>query len=462
MEGIGVPRVTHRKVPPFSSANVPALPRTLDEILSAARQAWSAGRRAAYRSWLRWPLLGLLLLILGLALPWFAIPLQPGVSSWSLPVVLAGIPAVSWISYGAVLTACLVSGLLIEVRSRGRAGAATAAVGAAVLVVSLAFVVASITADWPLLQRLEDQATEQSAIFGQFGYGVPGQAPSLMLVTPVNGSWALLGGALRLGWFCTAAGGLVLLASGASSLAGRVRRIRRRGIALSALAVLIVAGVLVRGVIADYLAGQGAAAVRAGDYQAATASLADANHLDPLLTSSTAYELTLGQALLGTGGDGQPLAMFADADASGAVGDIRGQVTELRKAVALDPANSVLLQQLDRASQVLAVTAKDPGPLQALSHPTVADVYTQGRVRYAQADYSAALPCFQQVLRMTGDGNVISSAYTYIALSELKLGRAGQARLDLLRAVRADTSYNNTLARSLLVGLYVSTKSGDA
>jgi tetratricopeptide (TPR) repeat protein len=92
----------------------------------------------------------------------------------------------------------------------------------------------------------------------------------------------------------------------------------------------------------------------------------------------------------------------------------------------------------------------------------VADLYTQGRVRYAQADYSAALPCFQQVLRITGDGNVISSAYTYIALSELKLGRAGQARLDLLRAVRADTSYNNTLARSLLVGLYISTKSGDA
>jgi hypothetical protein len=462
MDGSRVPNVTHWKVPPIPSPDVQAIRRTLAEIWLAVRRVWSVGRHAEHRSWLRWPPLGLLLLILGLALPWFAIPLQPGLSSWSLSVVLAGIPSASWVSYGALLAICLVLGLLAIVRSRGRAGAATAAVGAAVLFVSLAFVVASVTADWPLLQRLEDQATEQSAIFGQFGYAVPGQAPSLMLVAPVTGSWALLGGALRLGWFCTVAGGLVLLASGASSLAGRVRRIRLRGILLSALALLLVAGVLVRGIAADYLAGQGADAVQAGDYQAARASLADASHLDPLLASSTAYELTLGQVLLSAGGSRQPLAMFAVADASGAVGDIQGQVTDLRKAVALDPANPVLRQQLDQASQVLAVADKNPAPLQALADPTVADVYTQARVRYAQADYSAALASFQQVLRMTGDGNVISSAYTYIALSELKLGRPGLARLDLLRAVRTDTSYNNTLARSLLAGLYISTKSGDA
>ena len=434
------------------------------EIWSAAvrRRIWSADRRTDYRPWLGWPLIGLLLLIIGLTLPWFAIPLQPGQSAWSLPVVLAGIPSVSWVSYGAVLSVCLSLGLLAAIRSRGRADAATAAVGAAVLVVSLAFLVAAGTADWPLLQWLADQTAEQTAIFGQFGYAVPGQAPNLMLVIPVTGSWALIGGALRLGWFCAAVGGLVLFGSGAASLARRVHRIRRRVMLVPTLALLLVVGILVRGAIADYLAGQGATALQAGDYRAASASLADAGNFDPLLTSSTAYELTLGQVLIGTGGAGQPLALLADADARGAVGDIRGQVTELRRAARLDPANLVLRQQLDQASQVLGLTDHNPSALQALSDPSVADVYTEGRVRYTQADYPAAVLCLRQVLTMTGDSNVISSAYTYIALSELKLGQADQARLDLLRAVSADTSYNNTLARSLLVGLYTSTKSGVA
>lgn len=414
------------------------------------------------RSWLGWPLAGLLLLILSLALPWFAIPLQAGRSAWALPVVLAGIPSVSWVSYGAVLAACLGLGLLAIMRSQGRPSAATAAVGAGVLAVSLTFLVATGTADWPLLQQLEDQAAQQTAIFGQFGYAVPGQEPSVLLLVPVTGTWALVGGALRLGWFCSAVGGLALFGSGASGLAGQVHRAWRRRMLLPALALLLVVGVLARGAVAGYLAGQGVAAAQSGDYQAASSSLTAARRFNPMLTSSTAYELTWGQVLLATGGGGQPLALLADADARGAMGNIRGRVTELRRAVAHDPANPVLWQQLDQASQILGLTDQDPGSLQGLSHPTVADVYTEGRVRYTQADYPAALACFRQVLTMTGDANVTSSAYTYLALTELKLGQADQARLDLLRAVSADTSYNNTLARSLVAGLYVSTNSGGA
>ena len=445
-----------------SGSIVPATRRTAGKIWSAASRAWLAVARSRYRRYLGWPLLGLLLLIPGLLLPWLAIPLRPGRAAWSLPVVLAGIPAVSWVSYGAVLAACLAAGSLAAVRSRGRASAATAAVGAAVLVVSLGFLVASGTADWRLLQLLEDQTAEQAAIFNQFGYAVPGQTASLMLVGPVTGSWAVVAGALRLGWFCAAGGGLVLLASGAASLAAWARRTRRRAMLLPALAVLIVAGVLSRGVIAGYLAGQGAAGVQSGDYQAASASLADARQFNPLLSSSTAYELALGQVLIAEGQGGQPLALLADADARGIVGDSQGQVTELDQAVQLDPANPVIQQQLDQASQILGLIHENAGPLQALSDPTVADVYTEGRVRYAGADYPDALACFRQVLTMTGDGNVISSAYTYLALSELKLGLRDQARLDLLHAVSADASYNNTLARSLLSGLYISTKSGEA
>ena len=70
------------------------------------------------------------------------------------------------------------------------------------------------------------------------------------------------------------------------------------------------------------------------------------------------------------------------------------------------------------------------------------------------------MTCFRRTIALTRDQNVISSAYTYIALSELKLGQIDQARDDLLHAVSADTAYNNTLARSLVAGLYVANKSG--
>jgi hypothetical protein len=421
-----------------------------------------AARRARHSRWLGWPLLGLLLTITGLVLPWFTIPLMGGRSAWSLPVVLAGTPSASWASYGAVLAGCLGLGLASILRSRGRACAATSAVGAGVLVVCLTFLVATGTADWPLLQQLEDQTAQQTAIFSQFGYGVPNQLPSLMLLVPVTGAWALVGGALRLGWLTATVGGLMLFASGAPGLAGWARRTRQRWRLVTALGLLFVVGALGRGAVADYLVGQGAAAARAGNYPSANSTLALAHRLDPLLTSSTAYDLALGQVLMATGHVGQPLALLADADARAAQGDIQGQVTELRQAAASDPANDVLAQQLDQASQLLGLTGQDARPLQALGDPTVADQYTQGRILYAGAGYTAALACFRQVLTMTGDANVTSSAFTYIALSELRLGQADQARRDLLRAVSLDTEYNNTLARSLVAGLYIGTKSGAA
>jgi hypothetical protein len=51
---------------------------------------------------------------------------------------------------------------------------------------------------------------------------------------------------------------------------------------------------------------------------------------------------------------------------------------------------------------------------------------------------------------------VRSSAYTYISLSESSMGRLGDARTHLLTAITLDTEFNNSLARSLAAGLYVS------
>jgi tetratricopeptide (TPR) repeat protein len=419
------------------------------------------GGAIIHSGWLHWPLLGWLLTALALVQPWLAIPLEADRSAVSLPLVLAGVPSDPRLSYGTAVAACLGLGLMATVSSRGRPSPGTAGLGLAVLVVCLTFVVATATGDWALQQHLRDQAADQTTIFQQLGYAVPTQEPSLMLGAPVAGDWSRLGGGLQLGWFCAAASGLTLLLSGASSLARWARRAGWQEALPVLVSLLVVVGLIGRGLAAGYMAERGGEAARAGDPQAARSSLAMARALDPSLAGSAQYELALGQVLLASGQRRHPLALLADAQSQGNGGNAGQQVAELKEAVSRDPKDRVLVQQLRQASRQLALADDDARPIRAFSRLTVADEYTEGRVLYDKAEYGSALVCFRRVLTLTREANVVSSAYTYISLSEMKLGQSGQARHDLLKAIDADTGYNNSLARSLAAGLYVANKTGD-
>jgi hypothetical protein len=65
------------------------------------------------------------------------------------------------------------------------------------------------------------------------------------------------------------------------------------------------------------------------------------------------------------------------------------------------------------------------------------------------------MPEFNQVLNLARDANVRSSAYTYIALCEIRLANPAAGRRYLVMALSTDREYNNTLARTLAAGLYV-------
>jgi tetratricopeptide (TPR) repeat protein len=277
-----------------------------------------------------------------------------------------------------------------------------------------------------------------------------------MLGVAVDGEWAALLGALRAGWFAAAAGGLALLLGGAPELAGRGRAGWRHRLPLVA-ALLVVAGLgalVGRGVAAVTLSERGAGLARAGDYRVASSLLTTAGRLDPSLARDEAYELAVGQALLASGRHGDALALLADAELRGETGDAPGQVAELTDAVRRAPGDPVLVEQLRQATWRLALVGDDPRPIRTLGPRTTADEYTEGRVLYDRSAYADALTCFQRVLTLTGQPDVRSSAYTYIALSEAKLGRAGPARRDMVAAVLADTGTNNVQARSLALGLY--------
>jgi hypothetical protein len=328
------------------------------------------------------------------------------------------------------------------------------------VLVSLTVVVAAGTPDRAPPQHLRDQAAEESSIFRQLGFGVQTQEPRLMLGAPVTGDWSRLGGWLRPGWFCGIAGGLTLLLSGGSGLASWAGRAPWRRMLPASVARLAVAGLVGRGVAAGCLAERGGQAAHAGDPRAARWSLALARTLNPSLADSAQYELALGQALLASGQHRHPLALLADAESQGAGGNVARQVAELKEAVTRDPGDPVLVQQLRQASRELALADRDAGPLRTLGRLTAADEYTEGRVLYDRADYAAALPCFRRVPTLTREADVVSAAYTYVSLSETKLGQSSQARHDLIRAVAADSGYNNALARSLAAGMYVADSTG--
>jgi tetratricopeptide (TPR) repeat protein len=86
-----------------------------------------------------------------------------------------------------------------------------------------------------------------------------------------------------------------------------------------------------------------------------------------------------------------------------------------------------------------------------------ANVYAQylaGRVYYDLHDFNKSATHMLIVLPLTHNTDLQSSAYTYIALSQLQQGQTAAARTLLLKAVELDPDYSNNTAREELSGLH--------
>jgi hypothetical protein len=80
--------------------------------------------------------------------------------------------------------------------------------------------------------------------------------------------------------------------------------------------------------------------------------------------------------------------------------------------------------------------------------------YLAGRVYYDLHDFNKSINQMVIVLQLTHNTDLQSSAYTYIALSQLQQGKTGAARKLLLKAVELDPDYSNNTAREELSGLH--------
>jgi hypothetical protein len=79
--------------------------------------------------------------------------------------------------------------------------------------------------------------------------------------------------------------------------------------------------------------------------------------------------------------------------------------------------------------------------------------YMVGRIQYDLHNYSQCETAMRHVITLSQSTNVLSSAYTYLALSSDGQGDYVDARTFLLRAVSLDPKYRNNTAREELSGL---------
>jgi len=113
-------------------------------------------------------------------------------------------------------------------------------------------------------------------------------------------------------------------------------------------------------------------------------------------------------------------------------------------------ANGIVAERIDHDHTALAW-------LQLLAKVDPSDVYGQymvGRIEYDLHNYAACMNSMSIALGVSKNADIQSSAYTYIALSDTKLGKYTEARVLLLKAIKLDPNYRNNTAREDLSGLH--------
>jgi tetratricopeptide (TPR) repeat protein len=407
------------------------------------------------------PAVGVILIAIGLITPWLRVPLEPTSGAFSLPVLVTGVPTTSTFSYGGVVAVCLVGAAAAILWGRGRSSVGMALAGAATVLVPLYFVIQTVVTDRVLTNHLSEQQSELTSIIGQLGYSIPRNQLSSVLIVPVTGTWQQVLSALRPGWYLTLVGGALLFARGLPALSLRFRkRPRLPAVALGIVALALVA-TLGRGFAASLVLQSASDTLEAGDYASANARISLAEALNPALRSDAKEALLRGEALASSGDQTSSEALLYLASLRNSVHDEFGALALMEDAAGRDPTNDAVINTLLDQARRLATKRQDPGILRGVVNQPygnrLAERYMLGRILYTRGDFDAA----RQQLAAAGalssaDTNVASSVHTYIALCDMRLGDDSSARSELLVAIRLDTLYINSLARTLATGLYVS------
>jgi hypothetical protein len=394
--------------------------------------------------------LGLLAALCGLVLPWVGLTLSPNLSAWHLTFALGAVPLVGHLTYGEVLGALVIVATVSAVRSGGKPTNTTRTCGWALVATTLIFVVTTRVMGAEILFRLSTDATESTIFHRQIleYHFVP---PTSFLGFTPDATSSLILDALRMGWYFTVvAGGL---------LAGRrvgPRRHRRATIAALIGVGVILAWGFTTGLLAEAARSNGIALQLAGRSVQAEHAFDHALSLNPQLRYDSALETELGQAQSDLGQQ-SALSWFAKAASPLANADgVAEQMLDYSQALSMAPTNPVIENgyAISLSNDMLGVQAPlDPSAVSKLDDMAFLS-FTYGHWAYEVGDDSSTIAFMNRSIAETGNGELQSLAYTYLALSEEQLDHPATFRQDIVKAVDLDTQNVNGLGREVAAGLY--------
>jgi tetratricopeptide (TPR) repeat protein len=311
------------------------------------------------------------------------------------------------------------------------------------------------------------------------GYSVPGQ---VLPVSPFAVSNATFLGRLEIVLNHLSVG---LLGVGASALVaiGSQRFFRSTkkhinvreviGLIVGVLLLIIIFGRAPGALVCEYQAKQELAE---GDYSEALQWLDAARTMNPQLEEVPYYHRELGQAWTALypgeqSPDSYVYLAYIDRSQQNYLGAYHELLSIWQKPQERVPGwvvdeMSITLEQLAEAPQLHSILSTQRTLevdltalpwLQILSqidNTNVYSAYVAGRIYYVQRSYDDCQAQMRNVIHQSKNAYVLSSAYTYLALSMDRQGNASAARQMLFEALQLDPYYHNNTAREELSGLH--------
>jgi hypothetical protein len=394
--------------------------------------------------------LGLLAALCGLVLPWVGFTLSPTLSAWHLTFAMGAVPLVGHLTYGEVLAALVVVATVSAVRSGGKPTNTTRTCGWALLAMTLIFVVTTRVMGAEILFRLSTDATE-STIFHHQILEYHFSPPTSFLGFTPDATTSVVLDALRMGWYLPVVAGGVL--------AGR--RVGPRRHRRATLAALIGVGVILAwgfttGLLAEAARSDGIALQLAGRSLQAERAFDHALSLNPQLRYDSALETELGQAQADLGQQSALSWLAKAASPLATASGVAQQMLDYSQALSMAPTNPVIENgyAIALSDDMIGVQAPlDPSAVSKLDDMAFLS-FTYGHWAYEVGDDSSTIAFMDRSIAETGNGELQSLAYTYLALSEEQLDHPAAFRQDIVKAVDLDTQNVNGLGREVAAGLY--------
>lgn len=390
-----------------------------------------------------------------MALPWYRLALSPNLAATQLrPIVGAWLlPAwASWATVILVLTAlcsvCRYSGA-----RRTRLGANLARASARLIgFAPIAVLVQTRYADATTLHKL----LADSAAFRAFGRELPypvGSSPlSSVLGFGLSHQWQLTLDAVGPGL-------LLLLAAGALMTRGMQPAIpERQNLAgRSIFVATVLLSLFGAPTIAYLLRNSALDAVQRGNYQSARASLGQALRWNPELIQNDDVVNGVSLLSLAENGPSSAAGLVAAAEVYAHANAGVQQLHALAAAHAADPKNGVVRDDLLLAAVRRAFADRDPSELLLLPSDlrNIGVVqYTLGRMYYVRHDDTDARRALVSAANETNNDDLKSSAWTYAAFADARMGNSLAAREDIERALASNGDLRNSQAAAYATGLY--------